>query len=277
MTTYRIDQEDILIKTEVNSFYTGKHVVLAHLFDDPVLGFSWKEDGYAIRHIGGREWYNALKKDVHRIVRNAVHRVAGKDYLGEESLIEYHRVVPRQFHKEVDAVVKRSALSDFSCSFDCILEGLSKEGKCSLSFFNRYLKQDHWIIIRICPPASTGSRAANPPHKDIYEEYDQTGSIGRMMNIWIPIENVNVKSSLPVVRGSHLFPESEILRTHAGCHIDGADYSVNCIESWHGNREMTRIVPNEGEMLVFSSHLIHGLAVNMTAGTRVALELRVHS
>ena len=94
----------------------------------------------------------------------------------------------------------------------------------------------------------------NPAHKDIYEDYDLHGEIPKMVNAWIPICGVNYKTGLPIVEGSHLYPESKIIRTKCGAKIEGNQYSVNCIKSWEGKNELKLISPKEGELLIFSSH-----------------------
>ena len=51
----------------------------------------------------------------------------------------------------------------------------------------------------------------------------------------------------------------------------------NCIKSWDGKNEMSIISPKYGSFLLFSSHLIHGLALNNNKDeTRVSLEFRLH-
>ena len=123
-----------------------------------------------------------------------------------------------------------------------------------------------------------GSRAYNPAHKDIYEGFDNDGECPAMVNAWIPIAGVKGRTGLPIAPGSHLIPECRVLRTKAGTKMNGNRYSVNCIKSWDGMNELKTIAPNPGQMLLFSSHLIHGLGCNYNRDTtRVALEFRLHA
>ena len=130
------------------------------------------------------------------------------------------------------------------------------------------LEKTH-IQIRISRPNSLD---INPPHRDSYLSYYQN-----IINIWIPIHGCNSLSSLPVLPGSHLIPENEILRTESkGAKINGNIYYVPCIlKTKEGNMHLIRPNPKEGEALVFTPYLIHGSAVNKNSDmTRVSLELR---
>ena len=133
---------------------------------------------------------------------------------------------------------------------------------------------NQWIIVRINRPNSIGY---NPVHKDIYESYDSLGEIPRMINVWIPICGVEGRTGLPIAPGSHLVPEDQISRTKAGSVIEGQRYSVNCIQTWGDSVTLKTMTPSYGDMLVFSSHLIHGLAKNYHADTtRISLEFRLY-
>jgi ectoine hydroxylase-related dioxygenase (phytanoyl-CoA dioxygenase family) len=96
------------------------------------------------------------------------------------------------------------------------------------------------------------------------------------LNFWIPIAGVTEKSNLPLAPKSHLINENLVLRTFEGGEIEGNKYRVRMIKSWNGESTLTRSKVRYGEVLIFSSHLIHGLAVNDEANkTRVALEFRL--
>ena len=129
------------------------------------------------------------------------------------------------------------------------------------------------VILRLNRP---GSGDFNPVHKDIYEAVDHLGQVPRLVNIWIPVAGVGPQSALPLAPGSHLLDESAILRTRAGSVVDGRHYRVNSVLEWGGSRELARAQVRDGEVLIFSSHLVHGLAVNsQTDTTRIALEFRL--
>ena len=54
-------------------------------------------------------------------------------------------------------------------------------------------------------------------------------------------------------------------------------YSVASIRDWGGNSNLVRENPKSDEFLIFSSHLIHGLALNNNEDeTRVSFEFRLY-
>ena len=96
--------------------------------------------------------------------------------------------------------------------------------------------------------------------------------------IWIPLIGVTEKNTLPIAPRSHLLPESKILRTKAGSTINGVNYSVNSIKSWADSSSLTKIPLQQDEILIFSSHLIHGLAINHEEDmTRMLFEFRLYA
>lgn len=129
------------------------------------------------------------------------------------------------------------------------------------------------IILRVNRPGSTDF---NPVHKDIYEPVDNLGLVPPLINFWVPIAGVGPDSALPIAPGSHRLNERTILRTRAGSRVEGRAYRVNSILEWDGSRSLERVRVRDGQVLIFSPHLIHGLAVNRTPDTtRVALEFRL--
>ncbi len=81
---------------------------------------------------------------------------------------------------------------------------------------------------------------------------------------------------MPVVKSSHLLKESELSRTFEGAVVEGNKYRVRMIKSWNGDITLTRPEIKYGEVLFFTSHLVHGLAINEEEdSTRVALEFRL--
>ena len=97
-----------------------------------------------------------------------------------------------------------------------------------------------------------------------------------MINVWIPICGVGGRTGLPIAPSSHLISEHQVSRTTAGSEIEGQRYSVNCIESW-GETHLQTMCPKEGGLLVFSSHLIHGLGQNYHDDTtRISMEFQLY-
>jgi ectoine hydroxylase-related dioxygenase (phytanoyl-CoA dioxygenase family) len=96
------------------------------------------------------------------------------------------------------------------------------------------------------------------------------------VNLWIPIAGVTENTSLGMVPGSHKLSEVEIVRTYDGGVVEGNTYRVRMIKEWGGSHALERADVKDGEVLLFSSHLIHGMAINAEDDlTRVALEFRL--
>ena len=73
---------------------------------------------------------------------------------------------------------------------------------------------------------------------------------------------------------SHTYNEDKIIRTNKGANFN--QYKVRLIKSWGGKNKLIRVPINYGQILVFSSHLVHGLALNNEQNkTRISLEFRL--
>ena len=84
------------------------------------------------------------------------------------------------------------------------------------------------------------------------------------------------ETSLPIVPFSHLLSENKILRTKKGGMINEKEYEVCLIKSWNSNNNLIRPSMEYGDTLIFSSHLIHGIATNNQKNkTRISLEFRL--
>lgn len=177
-------------------------------------------------------------------------------------------------HFDIIAKTRRLYPADFGFRVSDFLEKLSAFFNIPLCYKNSVRNLEQWIIVRLNRPNSIGF---NPVHKDIYGMYDEFSSIPRMINVWIPVCGVGNGTGLPVVPGSHLLTENSILRSPSRSVMENQKYSVNCIKSWNSDNKLTTLCPKEAEMIVFSSHLIHGLAQNLNPDkTRVSLEFRLY-
>jgi ectoine hydroxylase-related dioxygenase (phytanoyl-CoA dioxygenase family) len=130
------------------------------------------------------------------------------------------------------------------------------------------LGRDH-VQLRINRPDSTDY---NPPHRD--------GSLpiwANALNVWIPVAGVDELTSLPIAPGSHRVAEEACWQTEAGgVAIRGRQYRVPAIARLRrGPLDMIRTTVAFGQALLFTPFLIHGLAVNQSNRTRMALELRL--
>ncbi|WP_053991463.1 phytanoyl-CoA dioxygenase family protein [Mangrovimonas sp. TPBH4] len=251
------------------AFFWGEEEVLYSESKSPISKANWKDIGYAVVKAFTGEEFEELRKSVTQNILNAI-RTNNIDF--DEvtfSLSRYHEVVTTdEMHNKVINITRNLELEDFDFDINLLVERFGNILGCKLTSWVEELQKSH-IQIRISRPESLD---INPPHRDGYLSYWED-----IINVWIPVEGSNEKSSLPVLPKSHLLPENEILRTESkGAKINGNIYYVPCIlETKNGIMEMVRPNPKQGEALIFSPFLIHGAAVNENNNlTRVSLELR---
>lgn len=250
-------------------FFWGKDEVLYSELDSPISGVTWKDNGYSVVEAFTEGEFELLRKSVTKNILDAI-KVNNIDFDEKTfSLSKYHEVVRTdKMHNKVINITRNLEVEDFDFDINLLVERFGNILGCQLTSWVEELQKSH-IQIRISRPETLD---INPPHRDGYLSYWED-----IINVWIPIEGCNEKSSLPVLPKSHLLPENEILRTESkGAKINGNIYYVPCIlETKNGIMEMVRPNPKPCEALIFSPFLIHGAAVNENKNlTRVSLELR---
>lgn len=257
-------------------FSTGGDVCLASEFNDPTDATDWYQKGYGLREFSSKLPAALLRESITDMVAHRIKEALPHKNLADFRLEKYHEYVSEEEHcGGLDSKLKRFYSRDAEFDDGVFIEIMQNELKKSLSYTPKGSVDEHWLIVRIVRPQAN---AFNPPHKDIYEAFDETGVCPQMVNAWVPVTGVSSKAGLALAPGSHHLVESDIERTTAGATMNGKKFSVNCIKSWCGNNELITVAPPEGEMLIFSSHLIHGLGVNENHDiTRVALEFRLHA
>ena len=272
---YQIDGHDTIVNTDPDlEFTTGNAGVLSSQYEDLALDQPWGTAGYTIMSFDSVFSILDVKRDITQILRTIIAELSPSVDLTGFTLETYHHFVDDEMHYKVIQKTRRLYPQDFGIDEQRIVGFLGEKLNASLGYFNPTTQMNQWIIVRINRPNSIGY---NPVHKDIYESYDSLGAIPRMINVWIPICGVEGRTGLPIAPGSHLVPEEQISRTKAGSIIEGQKYSVNCIQTWGDSATLKTMAPNYGDMLVFSSHLIHGLAKNYHADTtRISLEFRLY-
>ena len=189
------------------------------------------------------------------------------------SLEKYHKYVKDDYsHLKIVSKTRDLFEKDFPFQITSLIPKFEKILNLGLTDINTDTKEKAHIIIRINRP---NSYDYNPPHKDIYEQYDAKKILPKFINFWIPISGVTSKTSLPIVEGSHLLTEDKITRTCQNSFVGKNEYRVRYVKNW-GSNSLTRPKVNYGQVLIFSSHLIHGLAKNNEDNiTRTALEFRL--
>ena len=190
------------------------------------------------------------------------------DYAHRDRLESYHLSVDEPRHLQTIDNTRELRFRDLAIPPRTMTELIGEILGVRLSETVAALGRDH-VQLRINRP---GSSDYNPPHRD--------GSLpfwANTLNVWIPIAGVDGLTSLPLVPGSHRVPERECWQTEpGGVAIGGRRYRVPAIARLRdGPLDMVRTPVAFGQALLFTPYLIHGLAVNQSGHTRMALELRL--
>ncbi len=270
---YKIDNKLFPIEIDEKQIYkSGDNIILSNKENDITFDQEWYLDGYkSIKFLSDNDFL-ILKNEITKVISNLIFNTINVDVDGF-TLDKYHKYIKtNEDHFEIVTKTRDLFSSDFEFDVENLISKLSDLFGFELTDFDSYSKTKVHIIIRINRP---NSNDYNPPHKDIYEGYDNDGYCPKFVNFWIPIDGVNSDTSLPIVPKSHLIPENKIYRTTSGGVIGENKYRVRFVKDW-GNNKLIRSDVKYGEVLVFSPHLIHGLAVNNEKDiTRVALEFRL--
>lgn len=269
---YKIDNEIIDVDVSDNQNYiTGDSNVLSNVYTDITFNQNWYSEGYTTAPFLWNEEFGDLKKGITNTISDLLTK-EGIDTTGF-TLEKYHKYVKtNEQHFSIVSKTRDLFPEQFSFNIKELMPTFSHLLGFELSDINPETNDRVHIIVRINRPKSNDY---NPPHKDMYEAYDREGYFPQFVNFWIPIAGVTDKTSLPIVPKSHLISEDNIVRTSDGGIVGGNKYRVRFIKEW-GDNSMIRTNVTDSEVLIFSSHLIHGLAKNGEDDlTRVALEFRL--
>ena len=272
--SYKIDGDIINLKIDPDEYSVGQVVNLGQNFDDLAQTKDWYDEGFAIEKTESFFDIDKLRKATECALKEIISGIDASIDLTNFKMENYHQFVTDDMHLEVIQKTRRLYPIDISIDVDEILQRFSDYFERKLSFTNPVSRIEQWMIARLNRPKSNDFNTA---HKDVYESYDKYQKIPQMINIWVPLIGVTGKNSLPVAPRSHLLPENKILRTKAGSTVNGVKYSVNSIKSWAGDSSLIRLPLKQNEILIFSSHLIHGLAFNTEEDiTRISFEFRLY-
>lgn len=274
MTKFYIQDKSYQVSTEGSpEFKYGIDTVLSAENTDIVYNQDWYNEGYTAQQFMNADNFKKLYDGLSTCVKSIIVRELGLDVTGFTLEKYHHFVKTNEDHFKIVSRTRDLFPADFNFDVQATFSTFEQILGFSLSDIDPRTGEKLHIIVRINRPQSADY---NPPHKDIYEEYDKNDYIPPFVNLWIPIAGVTENSSLPIVPGSHKIPESQILRTYEGGVVGGNKYRVRMIDEWGGSKALERAKVKDGEVLFFSSHLIHGLAVNEEQDlTRVALEFRL--
>ncbi len=266
--TLYIDDEPFSFEVK-GDFFWGKEEVLFAKNDAVLEHVTWKSLGFNVVKAFTQEEFLKLQNSVKENICNAIKSQGIVVNTKEFELEKYHEYITTQEqHLAVINITRNLTLDCLDFDIASLEKRFSKVLGVTLTSWVEELQKSH-VQIRISRPNSLD---INPPHRDGYFSY-----WNNIINIWAPIAGCAKETSLPIVPGSHLLPENEVLQTTSkGATINGITYHVPCLlESKAGSFYMKRPNPKEGEAILFTPYLIHGAAINQSRNTtRVALELR---
>ena len=249
-------------------FFWGENKILYERENSVISKTDWEPIGYNCARVFMNDEFKDLKFS---ILNNIIEALKYHNVDFDEksfTLSDYHKIVTTdELHYKIIDITRNLTNKDFDFDIDKLTKRFGDILGYKFTSWVEELKKTH-VQIRISRPHSLD---INPPHRDGYLSYWED-----IINIWIPIEGCNEKTSLPVVPASHLIPENNICRTESkGAKINGNIYYVPCIlKTKKGILNMVRPNPKQGEALIFTPFLIHGAAVNQSDVTRISLELR---
>jgi hypothetical protein len=273
-TNYQIDGKEYTISLKGSpELKYGKDEILSKEDSDITYGQEWYKNGFTEQDFLSKEEFNSLKSGI----TSSIEKIIKKELsINTNSFVieNYHHFVKDDAsHVKIVSKTRDLFADDFNFPVMELTKRLSKILGFNLSDINPVKNEKLHIIVRINRPKSTDY---NPPHKDIYQGVDNESYIPQFVNFWIPIAGVTNNSSLPLAPGSHKLNENLICRTFDGGVMEGNKYRVRMIKSWNNRNKLIRSTVKDGQVLIFSGHLIHGLAINNEDDkSRVALEFRL--
>ncbi len=273
-TTFYIDGDERSFSIENSpEFKFGDNEILSTKDTDITFGQPWYEEGFAELDSLTKEEFTSLQTGLLVAIKRIIERETTINTEGL-TLENYHTFISSDAdHHKVVSKTRDLFSDDFNFPILDLLPRLEEKLGFKLTDIYPGTNDKLHIIVRINRPKS---KDYNPPHKDIYESVDDFSKIPMIVNFWIPVAGVTANSALPIAPKSHTLNENLILRTFDGGMVEGNKYRVRMIKSWNGENTLERSKVKYGQVLIFSSHLIHGLAVNDEADmTRVALEFRL--
>ena len=270
---YEINGEVVPVWVPSDQLYArGNDEILSNSLSDITYNQSWYKKGLTTFNFLNSGEFHLLKSGIQSTIKNILVKVLSINSDGF-SLERYHQYVRDDYsHFKIVSRTRDLFPNDFNFEISKIIPKFESFLSHKLTDVNSDTKEKAHIIVRINRPFSGDY---NPPHKDMYEQYDANGILPKFVNFWVPIAGVTNKTSLPIVEGSHLIPESSVSRTLGNSIVGDNEYRVRFVKDW-GSNALVRSSVNYGEVLIFSSYLIHGLALNQEKDmTRVALEFRL--
>lgn len=271
---YYINGVPISLSLQHNKTLAVKNQVLYNK-DKCNLNVDWEPKGYVIANLlNDVKSYTTIRSVIEEFVLKNLKKIKTID--SEFSLENYHKYVTADEHK---LLIKKITAGKFGVNgipldllpinykeFDSFVSDLcDKKYTTKKNLYCIYTNNNFWI--RIVRPLSNDN---NPPHRDCYLSRSK-----RLINIYAPIAGSNKLSSLPVIDGSHLWNEEDLLISKGKAFVNGQRFTNPAIISCKKPLWMHTPNPEPGQAMIFTPYLIHGGGRNLNDDiTRVSLEMR---
>lgn len=265
--TLDYDGEQVTFTVE-GAVTRGAADVLLDQDDNLIAGRPWADAGFVVAPFLTPDEYRRLAEGLRLTLRARI-AAAGLTVPADFALDRYHEVVTTD---EAHAAVSARGpwchpVGDLGVPVEAISQRISEILGVRVSTTPPHAEFPEHFCYRVVRPRS---RDNNPPHRDVWLD-----RLRHAVNIYVPFAGSTPRSSLPLVRGSHRWKESEIERTADGARVNGMTFTVPSVVGAAHPLTLERPNPGLNEVLVFSPYLIHGGAFNQqTDATRVSLEMR---
>lgn len=246
----------------------GEPGVLLECDDNLIAGRPWEADGFTVAPFLASADYDRLVAGIQALLTRRM-RDAGLTVPDDFTMARYHDVVTSDAAHQ--AVSDRGpwcyGVGDLPVVVDVVNARISEILGVRVSTAPPHREFPEHFCFRVVRPRS---RDNNPPHRDVWLD-----RLRNAVNIYVPLAGSSSGSSLPLVRGSHRWPESDIERTVEGARVNGIVFTVPSVVGAAHPLTLERPDPGPNQVLVFSPYLVHGGAFNQQSDrTRVSLEMR---
>jgi len=278
-TVFNINKRHIELDIAAENIGPGPDCIQFLEDESPVKYANWIQEGFVVSKFLSTEDFLNIKKSITAVILSYLEKL-NIDTTGFV-LEKYHEFVSTEQHLALIDQIRAGSSGTGGISFEYLgvpTELLDKEASkicntavtCEKIFTlqnNKTYKVGHFFV-RIVRPGT--QKDNNPPHKDTYITH-----LKNAVNLYYPIVGSDENSSLPILPGSHLWSEKDIVRTHGNTTVNGVKYNVPAVlYSTYGLRLITPN-PKYGEAMFFTPYAIHGGGINFnTDTTRMSLEIR---
>src|SRR5207245_1921920 len=156
-----------------------------------------------------------------RLLRAAVERVSST-VVPDFDLAGYHRTVGDALHARL--VGETAGLTwpndALPIPLAAVARRISEIVGVETVAVNPHITEQRFQL-RVVRPGKTDN---NPPHRDVWLD-----RLRHAVNVYVPLAGSGGRSSLPIVPGSHRWPESDTERTSAGAVVSGVQYTVPAV------------------------------------------------